>query len=88
MGPFLGGPPHSKCLENAKNAAGLENLKGLKGKRIAQNMGTKIGLIQHIYYVIFCAGCGEGMAKTSPNRNFQAVMFVITQDQRIQEFCF
>ena len=56
MGPFLGGPPHSKCLENAKNAAGLENLKGLKGKRIAQNMGTKIGLIQHIYYVIFCAG--------------------------------
>ena len=28
------------------------------------------------------------MAKTSPNRNFQAVMFVITQDQTIQEFCF
>ena len=25
MGAFLGGPPHSKCLENAKNAAGLEN---------------------------------------------------------------
>ena len=57
METFLDGPPHSKCLENAKNAAGLENLKGLKGKRIAQNMGTKIGLIQHIYYVIFCAGC-------------------------------
>ena len=25
MGAFLGGPPHSKCLENAKNAAALEN---------------------------------------------------------------
>ena len=22
MGPFLGGPPHSKCLENAKNGDG------------------------------------------------------------------
>ena len=22
MGPFLEGPPHSKCLENAKNAGG------------------------------------------------------------------
>ena len=22
MGPFLEGPPHSKCLENAKNASG------------------------------------------------------------------
>ena len=29
----------------------------MKGKRIAPNMGTKIGLIEHIYYVIFCAGC-------------------------------
>ena len=31
---------------------------------IAQNMGTKIGLIEHIYFVIFCAGCegGEGSA--------------------------
>ena len=27
------------------------------GRMIAQNMGTKIGLIEHIYFVIFCAGC-------------------------------
>ena len=27
---------------------------------IAQNMGTKIGLIEHIYFVIFCAGWGGG----------------------------
>ena len=26
------------------------------GRMIAQNMGTKIGLIEHIYFVIFCAG--------------------------------
>ena len=25
MGAFLDGPAHSKCLENAKNGAGLEN---------------------------------------------------------------
>ena len=35
----------------------LWDLKGLRGKRIAQNMGTKIGLIKLIYFVIFCAGC-------------------------------
>ena len=34
----------------------LWDLKGLRGKRIAQNMGTKIGLIKLIYFVIFCAG--------------------------------
>ena len=29
-----------------------------KGKIIAQNVGTKIGLIGHIYFGIFCTGCG------------------------------
>ena len=28
-----------------------------KGKIIAQNVGTKIGLIGHIYFGIFCTGC-------------------------------
>ena len=37
----------------------LWDLKGLRGKRIAQNMGTKIGLIKLIYFVIFCAGWNE-----------------------------
>ena len=32
----------------------------MKGKLIAPNMSTKIGLIEHIYFVIFCAGCVEG----------------------------
>ena len=43
----------------------LWDLKGLRGKRIAQNMGTKIGLIKLIYFVIFCAGCpdAEQMAR-------------------------
>ena len=34
----------------------LGDLGGLKGKTIAHNMGTKIWLIEHIYFVIFCAG--------------------------------
>ena len=28
-----------------------------KGKIIAHNLGTKIGLISHIYFGIFCTGC-------------------------------
>ena len=35
----------------------------MKGKRIAQNMGNIIGLIKHIYYVIFCAGCQADMLR-------------------------
>ena len=30
-----------------------------KGKIIAHNLGTKLGLISHIYFGIFCTGCGE-----------------------------
>ena len=30
---------------------------------IAQNMGTKIGLMEHIYFVILGAGCQEGYMK-------------------------
>ena len=28
-----------------------------EGKIIAQNLGTKIRLIEHIYFVVFCTGC-------------------------------
>ena len=48
-----------KCQASWKNkwlGFLLWDLKGLKGKIVAQNMGTKIGLIKLIYFVIFCAG--------------------------------
>ena len=44
----------------------LWDLKGLRGKRIAQNMGTKIGLIKLIYFVIFCAGWGVAWTPLVP----------------------
>ena len=48
-----------KCQTSYRNlwlSVLLWDLGGLKGKIIAQNMGTKIGLTKHIYFVIFCAG--------------------------------
>ena len=42
----------------------LWDLGGLKGKIIAQNMGTKISLIKHIYFVIFCTGCRAATSVT------------------------
>ena len=36
----------------------LWDLEGLKGKIIAPNMGKKNWLIDHIYCVFFCTGCG------------------------------
>ena len=36
-----------------------------KGKIIAHNLGTKIGLISHIYFGIFCTGCPRDICTTS-----------------------
>ena len=49
----------------------------MKGKRIAQNMGNIIGLIKHIYYVIFCAGWwrGEGVYPPFPLIGPKTVFF-------------
>ena len=55
-----------KCQASWKNkwlGFLLWDLKGLKGKIVAQNMGTKIGLIKLIYFVIFCAGWRGGGAE-------------------------
>ena len=52
-----------KCQTSYRNlwlSVLLWDLGGLKGKIIAQNMGTQMGLIEHIYFVIFCAGCLVG----------------------------
>ena len=35
----------------------LWDLGGLKGRRVAPNMGKKNWLIDHIYFVFFCTGC-------------------------------
>ena len=59
-----------KCQASWKNkwlGFRLWDLKGLKGKIVAQNMGTKIGLIKLIYFVIFCAGCMPQGRSKLPN---------------------
>ena len=33
-----------------------------EGKITAQNLGTKIGLVEHIYFVVFCTGCTVSFA--------------------------
>ena len=53
----------------------LWDLKGLRGKRIAQNMGTKIGLIKLIYFVIFCAGCILSWIFTMSSRCWNCVNY-------------
>ena len=40
---------------------------------IAQNMGTKIGLMEHIYFVILGAGC-------SGNRGYNIKIFLLVAD--------